>query len=264
MNKNDSLEEKVEQALGFVRNQRQQIARLRDQVQRLERVLEACLGDPLATWLFRCREERMDPTVPIYDPQRAEFHWARYRFAAQYVENQVVVDAACGTGYGSHHLSEQGNAVRVLGFDLSPEAIDYAEKKHAGPRITYQTADARALPLADESVDVVVSFETLEHVVDGERLIAEFARILKPEGRLIVSTPNAWPLTVAPFHVREYDRQSFLDVLVPHCADVQLWNQNSGSDYEFNRGQPAGIVLTDDANHQVAECFLAVCKKAGR
>ena len=65
------------------------------------------------------------------------------------------------------------------------------------------------------AIDIVVSFETIEHVPDDCALIAEFRRVLRPGGQLIVSTPNQWPLADAPFHVREYDRQSFEAVLDP-------------------------------------------------
>ncbi|HMP79087.1 MAG TPA: class I SAM-dependent methyltransferase [Pirellulaceae bacterium] len=261
MSHDASVEKKLERAISQIRGQRDQIARLRQQVQHIQKVIDFCLGDPQASWLYRWREERMDPNSPIFDPLRCEFHLARYRFAAEFVAGCQVMDVACGTGYGSRMLVDEGGAKQVFGFDVSPEAIEYANAKYRRPNIEFAVADGRDLPVAPETMDVVVSFETLEHVSDGDRLVAEFARVLRPGGRLIISTPNAWPLSIAPFHFKEYNRDSFLDQLRPHFQVQALFNQNSGSDFEFNRNQPAGIIPTTDVNHELAECFLALCHK---
>lgn len=247
-----------------VRGNRKTLNRLKERVALLERALEIVCHDPQMQWLYRNRSERMDPTVPVFPELRSEFHRARYRFAAERVCGLSVADIACGTGYGCRMLLDQGGATRVRGVDICRETIEYARNRHAREGIDYVVADAADSGLAEESLDCVVSFETIEHVPDDEALLAEFRRILKPGGLLICSTPNAWPLEIAPHHVREYDRESFTRALSVGFEIGELFNQNSGSDFLYNHDQPAGIVPTTDANHRQAECFLAVARRVAR
>ena len=212
-------------------------------------------------WLEQNRLERMDATLDMFDDKRREFHLDRYRFAATRVKMQKVLDCACGTGYGVRLLREQGLAAQVIGVDIAPASIDYAWQHHGVGSVVYLCASADRLPLADGSVDVLTSFETIEHVPDDHALIEEFYRVLRPNGQLIVSTPNQWPLKDTPFHVREYDRQSFVAVLEPRFDCLEICNQNSGSETPLNRGQTRGIIATTRENEQLAECFIAVCRR---
>lgn len=252
------LQQQVQQQLKYIQNQRQQLQDLRDRIGQLERLLPYVQYRPEILWLMENKSERMDPTVPIFDPGRADFHLDRYIFASSYGRDCRVVDLACGTGYGSEHLKKAG-AKFVTGIDICPEAIQYASSQHGGDGLRFIAASGEATGLEDACCDLVVSFETIEHVPDDQALLREFARILKPGGRLVCSTPNLWPLAIAPHHVREYDRQDFLNALQPHFEVLELFNQNSGTAFEFNRQQPRGIVPTTDENQHLAECFLAVC-----
>lgn len=255
------LQAQVQQQLTYIQNQRRQLQDLRERLDKIERWLPYLQFQPHVQWLMENRSERMDPTIPIFDPGRADFHLDRYVFAAEYCRDCRVADVACGTGYGSQHLRVNGGATQVIGIDLCPEAIAYARDQHHGSGIEFRSAAGEQTGLPPACVDVVVSFETIEHVEDDQALLREFARILVPGGQLICSTPNLWPLAIAPHHIREYDRASFLAALAP-CFTIQaLFNQNSGTTFEFNRGQTRGIVPTTDDNHTLAECFLAVCQR---
>lgn len=245
----------------LIRRQREQIARLRLRVERLERVIEALCGDPDAVWLYRNREERCDPSSTIFADDRGAFHKSRYQFASQFVAGKTVIDIACGTGYGSALLADQGDAVQVIGIDISTDAVDYATRRYQRPNTSFLVGSAEKIPLGDRVGDVVVSFETIEHVQDGDAVIREFFRILRPGGRLIISTPNQWPLDIAPFHTKVYCRSSFVELLQTCFSVEQLFNQNSGSDFPYNHGQPAGFVETTAENEHLAECFVAVCRK---
>lgn len=229
---------------------------------RLERVLDFICIDSTSRWLYSGRAERMDATVDIFDEIRRRFHLARYEFAAGRVHGKRVLDCACGTGYGVRLLREQGRAENVLGVDLDPMAIQYARSNHRPPGTDYSCASATTLPLEAQSFDAVTSFETIEHMEDAEGLLAEFHRVLAPFGILIISTPNQWPLEIAPHHVRVFDPESFRAMLSGAGFDLlELWNQNSGADWLHNHGQPAGFVETTPENEALAECLVAICRR---
>ena len=138
---------------------------------------------------------------------------ARYQLAVGYIrDGDTVLDAACGMGYGTHMLSSQSSAVQVLGADLDLEAIRYASESFCGQdaRLSFHAGDAQQLHfLPDNSIDLFVSFETLEHVPYPEHLLAEALRVLRPSGRLIVSVPNLWVnedgVDPNPHHLHVYD-----------------------------------------------------------
>ncbi|QWA09344.1 class I SAM-dependent methyltransferase [Sodalis ligni] len=129
--------------------------------------------------------------------ERSDAHIARYQWAASFVRpGDTVLDAACGLGYGSYLIQCGTMAVKTLGIDGSDYAIDYS-KRNFSTMVNGLDFTAGMLPdalgnISDHSVDVVISFETLEHVPDPEAVLAEFYRILTPAGRIIVSVPNDW------------------------------------------------------------------------
>ncbi len=132
--------------------------------------------------------ERFDPSGAggtLIDSE----HRARYHFGAQVVAGKEVLDASCGTGYGIEILSRAG-ASAVTGVDVSAEAIAAAEKRFGDHAAALVEADLRGLPFEDDSFDVVVSFETIEHVEEPEKALAELRRVLRPEGVLVISSPN--------------------------------------------------------------------------
>lgn len=217
--------------------------------------------DTSRQWLQENRLERMDATVEIFDPKRREFHLDRYRFAARRVKGRGVLDCACGTGYGVRLLRESGEAASVVGVDIEHAAIVYARQRHQVNATQFICSSGDYLPLPDNSIDIITSFETVEHVPDDTALIEEFHRVLRPGGFLIISTPNQWPLQGAPFHVREYDREAFVGLLESRFQCVELYNQNSGCATAHNHGQPRGIVATGPGNEDLAECYIAVCLK---
>lgn len=238
-----------------------EISSLEKRLRETENLLEFVAADETHRWLYQNRLERMDATLTIFDEKRREFHLDRYRFASQRVAAKKVLDCATGTGYGARLLSEIGNANSVIGVDNDLKAIEYARRNHQIGSTCFICASADRLALPDGCFDIVVSFETIEHVPDDGALIAEFRRVLRPGGQLIISTPNQWPLADAPFHVREYDRQSFEAALAPGFDCLEMYNQNSGSETPLNRGQARGIVAISAANQHLAECFIAVCRR---
>jgi ubiquinone/menaquinone biosynthesis C-methylase UbiE len=238
-----------------------EIQTLEKRLEAADRLLEFVISDETNRWLYQNRLERMDATLDIFDEERREFHLDRYRFAAERVKGKCALDCACGTGYGTRILREVGGATSAIGIDIDNKAIAYALKKHHVKATSFICSSGDALPLPDASVNIVVSFETIEHVPDDVMLVEEFYRVLRAGGVLIVSTPNQWPLATSPFHVREHNRGSFIKVLEPKFEGIELYNQNSGSRTANNRGQPRGIVATTSSNEQYAECYIAICHR---
>jgi len=156
--------------------------------------------------------ERMIPEFNKEDLIYAE-HMARYFFAGQFVAGKKVLDIASGSGYGSRHLLDRG-AAKVVGVDNSREAIEYSREKYRMPGIEFIIADAAKLPLKDDIFDIVVSFETIEHLDGQEKFLSEIKRVLKPNGLLVISTPNvvAFPKGNT-FHKKELNSSEFTSLL---------------------------------------------------
>jgi SAM-dependent methyltransferase len=155
-------------------------------------------------------------------------HWHRYAWAAPLVAGKRVLDAACGEGYGSHLLS--ASAAEVIGVDLSMEAVEHARVKYSDSNLSFRQADVTRLPLEDDSVDVVVSFETLEHLAEQDEMLAEFRRVLRSDGVLLISSPDRKTYSdetgyANPFHVRELYRDEFEALLARHFPAFRLFGQ---------------------------------------
>lgn len=236
------------------------LRRSQAEVRRLNRVLELAGQNPRILWLYANRQERMDANLDFFEESRRRFHLARYEFAAPRVAGKSVADIASGTGYGCAHHREQGGARDVVGVDIDPEAVEYARETYGRPGVRFVCASGAATGLPDAAVDVVTSFETIEHFEQPESLVREFARILRPGGLLVVSTPNAWAGAETAHHQQSFSWDSLAAVLSERFEVRERFNQNSGSATPYNRGQPAGIVPATAANAALAECLLCVCR----
>jgi 2-polyprenyl-3-methyl-5-hydroxy-6-metoxy-1,4-benzoquinol methylase len=153
-------------------------------------------------------------------------HLVRYAFAAPYCAGGEVLDAGCGVGYGTAHLAAA--AAHVLGCDIDPEPIAYAQERYAAPNVEFRVGDLRSLELADASFDAVTCFEVIEHLREQEQFVDELARVLRPDGVLVISTPNAPETTDTPenpFHMRELSRHDFASLLEERFASVELYGQ---------------------------------------
>jgi 2-polyprenyl-3-methyl-5-hydroxy-6-metoxy-1,4-benzoquinol methylase len=151
-------------------------------------------------------------------------HLARYHLAARLAPGRRVLDAACGEGYGLALLQAAG-AASVAGIDVDSATVAHARERY---KLDVVEADIGQLPFAGGDFDLVTSFETIEHVADPERALDELARVLGPDGLLMVSTPNAGEyLEDNPFHVREFEPEEFFGLLRSRFAKVQpLYQQN--------------------------------------
>jgi SAM-dependent methyltransferase len=197
--------------------------------------------------------------VPGIAGEIAHEHWHRYAFARRYVVGKRVLDVACGEGYGSALLASVAST--VTGVDIDSGAVAHARASYAAlANVRFEEGSAASLPLADRSVDAVVSFETIEHLprADQSRMMQEIARVLAADGVLVMSAPNPVEYSAArnysnPFHLHEPDRAE-LAALLASAFPVQrwfrqrryygsaLWSEASGQTVEAWSGDAASIV----------------------
>ena len=156
-------------------------------------------------------------------------HIHRYAFAARLCQGARVLDAACGEGYGSALLAREAKA--VTGLDIDEPVIEHAARRYASQEnLEFISADCTQLPFPDDSFDVVVSFETIEHLSAQETLLAGFARVLKPDGFLMLSCPDKAEYSDQrdfqnEYHVRELYREELEQLISNEFAACSILGQ---------------------------------------
>jgi SAM-dependent methyltransferase len=176
-------------------------------------------------------------------------HYHRYLFALRFCEGKAVLDIASGEGYGSHCLGQVARS--VIGVDVNAAAVDFATRTYRTDHVSFRCGSAQALPIDDGAVDVAVSFETVEHFTEHEAFAAELRRVLRPNGLLVISSPNR-PVYSAgghnQWHLRELDRAELLEFLSASFAHVRLLAQ---------RSLVGSVIASDDAaEHGRVEGFM--------
>ncbi|MGG5821408.1 class I SAM-dependent methyltransferase [Falsiroseomonas sp. HW251] len=155
-------------------------------------------------------------------------HLHRYLLARHLCRGRRVLDIAAGEGYGSAMIAQV--ATQVIGVELAADVVEHARANYRRDNLEYRVGDAREIPVEDASVDVVVSFETIEHFTAHDRFLDEIRRVLRPGGLLVVSTPDRDNYSPAdqpanPFHALEMTRPEFASLLQARFAHVGMWWQ---------------------------------------
>lgn len=231
----------------------------------------------LNSWVFtsrkreknsaRQRSSDMEFTGERFIPGQTDIeleieHLNRYQFARQFVLNKIVLDAACGEGYGSNLLAR--DAAEVYGIDISEESIIHARNKYENKRITFQVASVCELPFATDTFDVIVSFETLEHIDEVSQLkfIQEICRVLKKDGILVISTPNHRIYKRRGenhFHVRELEYREFKTLLEEKFPCVTFFSQQFEIANAISAPDNMNGVIQSQLSPENAEYLIAVC-----
>lgn len=156
-------------------------------------------------------------------------HLHRYGLALKLVEDKSVLDIASGEGYGSYLLSQKARS--VIGVDISEASIEFAKTKYKRNNLEFKVGLAERIPVEDNSIDVIVSFETIEHHGKHHEMLLEFKRILKPNGVVIISSPDKYNYSDLtnfqnPYHVKELYKQEFQSIMNKYFSYSKFYNQN--------------------------------------
>lgn len=198
-------------------------------------------------------------------------HVARYAFAARLSRFKRVLDAGCGSGYGSAELARC--ALSVTALDLSEEAVRDARARYPLPNLRFLQGSCNALPLRAGAFDLVVAFEVIEHLADWRGFLQEVRCVLTSSGQCIISTPNKRYYTESrgltgpnPYHEHEFEFEEFRQELLAVFPHVSFFLQNHVEGFVF---QPVKTFSTADARVESgggspdeAHFFLAVCALA--
>lgn len=174
-------------------------------------------------------------------------HIIRYLFSSQLCKGKKVLDAGCGAGYGSKILATTGQADHVTGMDISNETVEYARHFYGQETITFTQGSVEDMTqIEDGSMDVVVSFEVIEHLQDQNAFLNEVKRVLKPDGIFIVSTPNKYTYPEGnPYHTKELYPEEFVTLMNEYYTHVEVYHQSFEFAQLLKRAAKATVSIED-------------------
>jgi O-antigen biosynthesis protein len=162
--------------------------------------------------------EKFIPSDELASKEIGIEHLHRYHSIKNLTEGKIVLDIACGEGYGSMLIAQ--SAAEVFGVDLDNETIVHAKEKYKSKNLHFLQGTVENIPLSNHSIDIIISFETIEHVSETvqKKFIAEIKRVLKTSGTLVISTPNKINYSdrysfANKFHIKEFDRHEFQSLM---------------------------------------------------
>lgn len=197
-------------------------------------------------------------------------HIATYEYAKMFISGKRVLDYGCGSGYGSHMLSE--TAASVTGVDISKEAVDFADREYKSGNLNFKTI----AELGNEKFDVITSFQVIEHVPDDKEYAGKLKQLLNPGGILIISTPDKkhrlfnyiqqpWNI----YHLKEYTPETLEKLLKKYFRQVEILKIGSDADLiheEIRRTRKQRIALLPSTlciyPHALKIFLLNIQKKA--
>ena len=213
-----------------------------------------------------------------------------YLYALKYVANHSVLEIGCNWGYGANLFSDTAHSVTA--FDISADAINHARKQFKNSNLTFFVHDANdPFPLKDASYDVVFANEVIEHIHNYTGCIREAARVLKPNGLLLMKTPNAkfdrYGHKLNKWHLKVFTPTEYRLLLSTYFDEVEVYGYDEVFSYETNKedidvditkysfGEPVplsrNIVITGFVTLHLSNAFkefpkylLAIAKKRGK
>jgi len=171
-----------------------------------------------------------------FNSKEEYFLYIRHFFAYEFINKKVskdnsVLEIGCGEGYGTSLVSTKVR--NIVGLDVSKDIINHANEKYKSHNCFFELFDGYKIPFDNDSFDVVISCQVIEHVPNDINYLKEINRALKKGGFLILTTPNRvhrlypWQKPWNSFHLREYSRRDFGKVLESVFLDVKVSGINA-------------------------------------
>jgi len=180
-----------------------------------------------------------------YDESR---HLAAYYHARELADGKDVLDVGCGEGFGTQLLSETASS--VLGIDYSGEAIGKATGEFSKTNLEFCRMDVAELSRLGRQFDLVCSFQLLEHLRHPLPFVEAVARCLRPDGSLLLTTPNRLSsVSENPYHVKEYTAAELERLLSQVLSDVKIYGMMGNervAEYDRRRGAQVRRILRFD------------------
>ena len=175
--------------------------------------------------------EKLTPTRERFTYEEGEIqveHYHRYQLASALVAGKGVLDIASGEGYGSNLLAK--TAKSVIGVDIAGDCVRYANKRYGRTNLEYRQGEAAKIPVEDNCVDIVVSFETIEHHDKHEEMLQEIRRVLVPGGIMVMSSPDKKYYSDVPgfqneYHVKELYFEEFQELVSRYFRNARFYFQ---------------------------------------
>jgi len=194
-------------------------------------------------------------------------HVARYAYARRYTERKRVLDAGCGTGYGSAELALSAGS--VTGLDISADAIAFARSNYLFPSLRFVVSSCTTMPFTGNSFDLIVAFEVIEHLADYRTFLNECARVLTHSGLFIVSSPNKRYYAESrggagpnPYHEHEFEPEEFSRELERVFQHVRIVEQNRVEAFAFHPAvgfQTAEARIDSGGRAEHAHFLIGLC-----
>jgi cyclopropane fatty-acyl-phospholipid synthase-like methyltransferase len=162
-------------------------------------------------------------------------HYQRYQFFLDEIKNKTVLDVACGSGYGSFEMA--GMAKSVTGIDIAEEAISFAKKQYQKNNLEFKILPCERIDELSHQYDVVISFETIEHLSNPTSFLEKIHHILTPHGLLIISFPNKHRHSALewgqknPFHLSELYFEEYLQLIENWFTIEEKYHQSESINY---------------------------------
>ncbi len=194
----------------------------------------------------------------VSDQKVLELHMERYQFAVQHLKGKRILDMACGCGYGTAYLAENRPDLQCTGVDVDQDAIDYGQAHYKAGNLNYLRHDAMTFK-DPEGFDVIISLETIEHLVDPWNFVKRFPSLLKPDGIVIASVPTTPTVDGNPHHLHDFTRSSFKKMMREAgfrqdaaFEQIQKWALGG----LFSTNKETGPTRTQSAKNNVIRYYL--------
>jgi SAM-dependent methyltransferase len=166
--------------------------------------------------------------IPELEGEIKYEHLHRYALAMDLAAGKAVLDIATGEGYGAALLGQVARF--VVGVDIDSEIIQHARQRYLCRNLSFCVGSCAAIPLSDNSIDLVSSFETIEHHEHHDKMMEEIKRVLKPSGILILSSPNRLTYSDGveynnPYHIKELYYEELCELLSRHFRYQYIYGQ---------------------------------------